>query len=248
MTTCPYRQAIAQNTNAKPILSLPIESAKYSLTDPNSVGLTPPPLHPMVEKADSRVIGLTGGIGTGKTTASQYLTKRYGLPVLDADLYAREAVQPGSNILAEIYNRYGTQIQRADGTLDRQALGRIVFGDAAERQWLETRIHPSVRQRLLEERTILAHEPLLVMAVPLLFEANLTDLVTEIWVVACSAMHQRQRLTQRDRLSQAEAEARIAAQMPLAEKCQRADRVLWNDQDPPALYQQIDQAMATLAP
>ncbi len=202
----------------------------------------------MVEKASSWVIGLTGGIGTGKTTASQYLTKRYRLPVLDADLYAREAVQPGNSILIDICDRYGAHIQRTDGTLGRQALGRIVFGDAAERRWLEARIHPYVRQRLLEERIVLAHEPLLVMAVPLLFEANLTDLVTEIWVVACSAMHQRQRLTQRDRLSEAEAAARIEAQMPLAEKCQRADRVLWNDQDPPALYQQIDQAMAALAP
>ena len=95
-----------------------------------------------------RIIGLTGGIGTGKTTVSNYLASHYNLPVLDADIYAREAVQPGSQVLEEIQERYGLAILLPDGKLDRLRLGQIVFSSASERLWLEQRIHPYVRDRI----------------------------------------------------------------------------------------------------
>ncbi|NEP52321.1 MAG: dephospho-CoA kinase, partial [Moorea sp. SIO3C2] len=98
-----------------------------------------------------RIIGLTGGIATGKTTVSNYLADTYRLPILDADIYAREAVQPDSPILKQIYQRYGLQVQHSDGTLNRKRLGEIIFSNPAERQWLEEQIHPYVRDRFLSE-------------------------------------------------------------------------------------------------
>ena len=89
-----------------------------------------------------RIIGLTGGIATGKSTVSDYLQKKHRLPVLDADDYARRAVEPGSPILEAVANRFGAAILRPDGRLDRSRLGEVVFSHPAERQWLEQQIHP----------------------------------------------------------------------------------------------------------
>ena len=120
----------------------------------------------------SRIIGLTGGIGTGKSTVSHYLTTAYHLPVLDADIYAREAVQLGSPVLKAIAQRYGSDILLADGTLNRRQLGQIVFSSPDERRWLEQQIHPYVRDRILAEINTLerSHSPTVVLVVPLLFE------------------------------------------------------------------------------
>ena len=189
-----------------------------------------------------RLIGLTGGIGTGKSTVSRYLAEHYQLPILDADLYAREAVAAGSPILAEIVNRYGRSIQRADGTLERQKLGEIVFNSAEEKHWLEGIIHPFVRDRFaLELQRLLAQT--VVLVIPLLFEANLTDLVTEIWVVSCSQEKQIQRVMMRDRLSREQAISRINNQLPMAKKIAAADAVLNNSSSREALYRQIDRLM-----
>jgi dephospho-CoA kinase len=191
-----------------------------------------------------RIIGLTGGIATGKTTVSNYLAHRYQLPVLDADIYAREAVQVGSPILSKICDRYGSGVQLPDGTLNRKRLGEIVFSNPAQRQWLEQQIHPYVRERFQSEvNTLVA--PTVVLVVPLLFEAEMTDLVTEIWVVTCSAEQQLRRMIERDRLSLEQAQSRINSQLPLAEKVARADVVLDNSSTPEALLKQVDLAYTT---
>lgn len=204
-----------------------------------------------------RLIGLTGGIGTGKTTVSNYLAKVYGLPILDADLLAREAVQPGSPVWKSIVTHYGDLILLEDGTLNRQKLGDIVFSNVEERRWLEAQIHPDVRQRLLEgiqhlmrgegreDRGLIT----VVLAVPLLFEANFTDLCTEIWVVYCEPEQQLERVSGRGNISLAQAQARIESQLPLLEKCRQADVVLDNSSTLEVLYQQVDllmQAEATV--
>jgi dephospho-CoA kinase len=189
-----------------------------------------------------RIIGLTGGIATGKTTVSNYLATR-SCRVLDADLYAREAVEPGSAGLAAISRRYGLDLVQADGTLDRPQLGQIIFQDKLEKQWLEGVIHPFVRDRLQSARDALSHEPILVMAIPLLFEAQMTDLVSEIWVVTCPEAEQLSRLMHRDGLTQAQAQARIASQWSLQEKCDRADVVINNSTDLKNLYGQVDAAL-----
>jgi dephospho-CoA kinase len=199
-----------------------------------------------VEFGLQRVIGLTGGIGTGKTTVSDYLADQHRLTVLDADLYAREAVCPGSQALSEIVGRYGASLLRTDGTLNRAKLAQIIFQDPVQKQWLEALIHPFVRDRLTAEQSRLADEPTLVMAIPLLFEAEMTDLVSEIWVVGCPDPEQLQRLMHRDHLTETEAQARIQNQWSLDRKCAQADVILDNSKNLQALYQQIDRALKTL--
>lgn len=181
-----------------------------------------------------RRIGLTGGIASGKSTVGRLLAAR-GLPLLDADGFAREALAPGSPGAQAVLARYGT--------LDRAALGRIVFADAAERQWLEQLVHPLVRARFAAELERLAAAPVVVLMIPLLFEAGLERLCSEVWLVDCDEAQQLQRLMARNGLSAAEARARIAAQWPLARKRTLADVVLDNRGGPQQLEGQLERAM-----
>ncbi len=192
-----------------------------------------------------RIIGLTGGIGMGKTTVSDYLATVHNLPVLDADVYAREAVAPGQPILGEIVERYGSGILLPDARLDRQRLGDIIFRSPPERLWLEQQIHPYVRDRLVKAMNTpplndVQRTPSIVMVIPLLFEARMTDLVTETWVVRCSAEQQLERLIQRDHLNMKQAQARIGSQMAIQRKTARADVVLDNSFTLENLLKQVD--------
>ncbi len=189
-----------------------------------------------------RVIGLTGGIATGKSTAANYLARHYQLPILDADVYARQAVEPPSEILQTIQERYGQEILTAIGQLRRDRLAEIIFADSQERQWLEQQIHPIVRQRLIAEIQQAKIFPV-ICVVPLLLEAGMEDIVSEIWVVTCNPDQQLARLQQRNSLSFAQAQARITSQIPLAEKIARADVVLDNSRGQEELYAQIDHAI-----
>jgi dephospho-CoA kinase len=189
-----------------------------------------------------RLIGLTGGIATGKTIVSNYLAQTYHLPVLDADIYAREAVASDSPILTAIFARYGDQVMSSDGSLDRAALGEIVFNNSSEKQWLESQIHPYVRDRFdLELQRITSN--IIVLSIPLLFEAKLTNTVTEIWVVSCDRSLQMSRLQKRNGLTAKQAQARIDSQIPLAEKIAAADVVLDNNCDLTHLYAQVNAAI-----
>jgi dephospho-CoA kinase len=189
-----------------------------------------------------RRIGLTGGIGMGKTVISDYLITKQ-IPVLDADIYARDAVEPGSAVLPEIVARYGASILLPDETLDRRRLAGIIFDSPPEKIWLEQQIHPFVRDRLETELNRLADAPVLLLVIPLLFEARMTDLVTEIWVVRAKKEQQKQRLKERDRLNPSEIRARIDGQMAIERKAQQADVVLDNSSTLEALYQQVDRAL-----
>ncbi len=192
-----------------------------------------------------RVIGLTGGIATGKTTVAEYLATKYNFPVGDADIYAREAVAVGSAGLAAVVSRYGPGILLADGSLDRPQLGNIIFHNPSERHWLESIIHPYVRRRLEEftANCIDEGKELISLAVPLLFEAKMTDLCTEIWVVSCGLDQQLHRLMARDKLTLDQALARIHSQMPLAEKAAQAHIILDNSSTKESLCQQVDTAI-----
>jgi dephospho-CoA kinase len=192
-----------------------------------------------------RIIGLTGGIATGKTTVANYLATAYSLPIFDADIYARDAVSVKSPILQAIAQRYGEQILLSDNSLNRVKLGEIIFNNQAERSWVEDLIHPYVRDRLIVETRLIAS--LLVLVIPLLFEAKMTDLVTEIWVVSCLEQQQLARLMQRNNLTLEEAQARIKSQMPIAEKAARADIILDNNSTKDALLKQADLALLRLS-
>ncbi|MEH1872587.1 dephospho-CoA kinase [Nostoc sp.] len=189
-----------------------------------------------------RIIGLTGGIATGKTTVTNYLASTYKLAILDADIYAREAVSLGSPILGAIAQRYGEQILLPDSSLNRQKLGEIIFNRQDERNWIDNLIHPDVRDRF-EEAIALSSSQTLVLVVPLLFEAGMTDLVTEIWVVRCSQEQQLQRLIQRNHLNREQAQARINSQLSIEEKVVNADVVLDNSSTLEVLLKQVDVAL-----
>ncbi|MCL6436520.1 MAG: dephospho-CoA kinase [Leptolyngbyaceae cyanobacterium HOT.MB2.61] len=206
-------------------------------------------IHNKQTQQHQRIIGLTGGVGMGKTTVSDYLAKVHKLPVLDADVYAREAVEPGSTILQEIAARYGSGILLPNGMLNRHRLGDIIFSSSAERLWLEQQIHPHVRERLVESINTPPLDdgqlnPIVVMVIPLLFEARMTDLVTETWVVRCPLEQQLERLMMRDRLTLEQAQARISSQMAIQKKIARADVVLDNSSTPENLYKQVDLRLA----
>jgi dephospho-CoA kinase len=185
----------------------------------------------------ARVIGLTGGIATGKSTVSDYLAQQYHWPVFDADIYARAAVLPGTAGLAAIVDRYGSELLLADQTLNRAKLGEIIFTYANERQWLESIVHPYVRQCFDQDLSQITDTA--VAVIPLLFEANLQKMVSEVWVVTCSPQQQLDRLQTRNRLTLEQAQARIKSQMPLAAKVRLADVVLDNSGTTADLIEQI---------
>jgi dephospho-CoA kinase len=204
-----------------------------------------------LEAPPQRRIGLTGGIATGKSTVAQLLSERFGLPVLDADLYAREALAPGTPGAQAVLERYGEAIRHrkpdntADSTidLDRAALGRIVFADPAERRWLEGVVHPLVRQRFAAELERLAAVPAVVLMIPLLFEAGLEGLCTEIWLVDCPEEEQLRRLRSRDGLGEVEAGARLAAQWSQRRKRALADVVIENGDGQEPLADRLARAL-----
>ena len=176
-----------------------------------------------------QIIGLTGGIASGKSSVAQMLRGK-GVPVVDADQLAREAVAPGSTGLLEIVNQFGPEVLTASGELDRPRLGARVFSDAAARHRLNAIIHPQVAALAAEKAAACAAEghPWMVYEVPLLFENGLEASMFATILVALPEKEQERRLMLRDQLSLEEAQQRIRAQMPLAEKTKRATHVLDN--------------------
>ena len=176
----------------------------------------------------TRVIGLTGGVGMGKSTAARLLAKRR-LPVVDSDDLAREVVAPGQPALEEIAEIFGAEFI-VDGKLDRQRMAGEVFGDDAARARLEAIIHPRVRElwqgRIEQWR---ANEvPVGVVVIPLLFEVGAETEMDTVVCLACTANTQRDRLRARG-WDAAQISARIGAQMDIARKMELADHVLWNE-------------------
>jgi dephospho-CoA kinase len=175
-----------------------------------------------------RVFGLTGGLGSGKSTVAAHYRSR-GLPVIDADALARDVVAPGSAALAEIAREFGAGVLQGTA-LDRGKLAGLVFGDPSARQRLESITHPRIhalrddRLRELEARG----EPLACYEVPLLFEKGLESGLRPVVVVCVPEAVQFERAQQRDHASEAMTRARLAAQLPIAEKAARADYVIDN--------------------
>jgi dephospho-CoA kinase len=165
-----------------------------------------------------RLIGLTGGIATGKSTVSRRLAER-GFPIIDADLVAREVVAKGQPALAEIARRF-PGVVNAEGTLDRKALGARIFSDPAERAALDAITHPRIRQAVLERSVALAESGVSVAVYdsPLLIENRLHEGLDGVVLVVAPREVQRARLMARDALSAEAADARIAAQWPLERK------------------------------
>ena len=178
---------------------------------------------------NTRVLGLTGGVGMGKSTAARLL-KKAGLPVVDSDDLAREVVQPGTDALAEIAAEFGEGFLNTDGSMNRVKMASTVFQDDAARKRLEAIIHPRVRvgwEKQIEQWRE-QKRPVGVVVIPLLFEVDLQDSFDAVLCVACTANTQRARLRERN-WSDDQIADRIAAQMDIAQKMNLADHVLWNE-------------------
>ncbi len=177
-----------------------------------------------------RRIALTGGIATGKSHVRAEF-ERLGVPTIDSDVLAREAVAPGSAGLAAVVERFGADVLDGAGALDRQKLGAIVFADAAARKALEAIVHPGIKRAMdawFEEVNPDAH-PFAIADIPLLYEVGRDQEFSAVIVAACDPDTQLRRVMHRDGLSEAEARLRIAAQWPIREKVHRADYVIRTD-------------------
>jgi dephospho-CoA kinase len=176
-----------------------------------------------------KLLGLTGGIGMGKSTAAEFLRTR-GAQIVDTDELARQLVQPGQPALTEIQTEFGKKVIAPDGQLRRDELACIVFSDAASRKKLEAILHPRIRERWLAQTEIWRGEnhPLAVVVIPLLFETQAESSFNKIICVACSAATQRERLLARGWTPE-QIQQRLAAQWPVEQKISRADFVVWTD-------------------
>jgi dephospho-CoA kinase len=176
-----------------------------------------------------RVIGLTGGIATGKSSVARFFAEK-GVPVIDADQIAREVVLQGSSALAQIAAQFGPEIITQEGLLDRKQLGRLIFSDPEKRRILEGILHPEIRslaETRIAEADAAGHERLIYMA-PLLIEAGGSSRVDTIWVVTVRPEIQLERLMRRDGITREQAQKVIATQMKLSEKEQYGSVVIDN--------------------
>lgn len=176
------------------------------------------------------IIGVTGGIASGKSTVARAFAA-LGAPWVDADDVAREVVEPGEPALEEIAARYSrARVLNDDGTLNRRALREIVFADPAERRWLEAVTHPRIRARLTEHlaRLQATGAPYVLLVSPLLFESGQNEMTDRTLVIDVPEALQIERTAARDNVDDAQARAIVAAQMPRAERLARADDVLDN--------------------
>ncbi len=193
-------------------------------------------------------VGLTGGIASGKTTVSKLLIKS-GIPVIDSDVIARDMVKPGAEALSEIAAALGPDVLAPDGSLDRERVGQIVFGDEAKRRALESILHPRIKaeqDRWLDAREADGGSPVAVVDAALMVESGGWRRFDLLVVVECREEEQLDRILSRGGLKEEAARDRIASQMPLAEKVKCADRVVDNRGNLDELAQEVEALAAWL--
>lgn len=199
-------------------------------------------------KRGMAVIGLTGGIGSGKSTVAARM-RRAGVPVIDADRVAREIVEPGSPALVEIERVFGAEVIATDGSLRRKALGAIVFSDPEKLATLNRITHPAIlrlTQRRLADLASAGH-PWAVYEAALILENGLSPGLDQLVAVVCDPNRQLERVMKRDGLSETDASARIASQTGNERKREAADHVLENDGELEALIVEVDALVERLA-
>ncbi len=196
---------------------------------------------------DMAIIGLTGGIASGKSTVATVLRQR-GAPVIDADLVAREVVQPDSELLEEIISTFGPQVRMEDGTLNRRVLGDIVFTSSDALKTLNGLMHPAIMKAVTGdvERLRAASVPWIVYEAALILENKLHPTLTELVVVVCEPENQIKRLMKRNQLTETAARQRLDAQTNNDTRRRHADRILRNDASLEALSQKAAQLFSEL--
>lgn len=192
-----------------------------------------------------KVIGLTGGIASGKSTATKIL-KEFEIPIIDADLIAREIVLPGKAALHEIEVIFGKTIINEDGSLNRKKLGEIVFSDKEKLKKLNSITHKRIIEEMMKRVNIYRNAntyPVIIIDAPLLLELHMQNLVDEVWLVTANEAVQLNRLMSRDEISEDDALKRIEVQMRTEEKRKYADVILDNNRDLNHLRYQIQEQL-----
>lgn len=187
------------------------------------------------------ILGLTGGIATGKSTVSRYFAEK-GYPIVDADLIARRVVEPGTEGLAKIVAHFGPKIIKKDGSLNREKLGSIVFSQPEKRETLNSILSQYIRLSIEEDTAALVNEkhPLIVLDIPLLYEAGYEGHCDAVMVVYTTVEVQLKRLMARNHLTEVEALNRIASQESIEDKKIRADSVIDNNGARDQTYEQVE--------
>jgi dephospho-CoA kinase len=198
----------------------------------------------MMRNEKCKFIGLTGGIGSGKSTVTEYL-KSKGYIVIDADVLAKTVVEPGEKAYFDIVSEFGEVILNNDRSINRKMLGDIIFNDIALRKKLNAIVHPEVRRLMMELlHEFSYHNEVLFADIPLLIESDLMYMFDQVWLVYAPEDICLNRIIERDKVGMEEALLRIRAQMPIDEKKIVSDLIIDNSTDEEALYRQIDQALA----
>ena len=188
----------------------------------------------------SLIIGLTGGIGSGKTTVSDLFANQHGIVIVDADVCSRIVVEPGRPALAQIRAHFGDGVIQADGQLDRAALRKRVFAEPEERRWLETLLHPLIFEEMCDQLKNAA-SPYAILVSPLLIEAGQTSLCHRVLVVDAPQALQLSRTMARDNNSAEQVQAIMDTQASREQRLARADDVIVNDGDLASLTRQVAQ-------
>ncbi|XZT80035.1 dephospho-CoA kinase [Acinetobacter baumannii] len=184
------------------------------------------------------ILGITGGIGSGKSAATQWFESQ-GIQVVDADIVAREVVEKGQPALQKIQQTFGDWVLQPDGSLDRRALREYIFQNPQARHTLEQITHPAIRQSIIQQLQN-RKSPYVILVSPLLFETNQHELVNHTLLIDASEQTQIQRASQRDGQNQEQIQKIIAAQMPRERKRELANDIVFNDGLLEHLYQQLE--------
>ncbi|WP_117170541.1 dephospho-CoA kinase [Paraliobacillus sediminis] len=178
----------------------------------------------------TKIIGLTGGIASGKSTVANFFREKQ-IPIIDADVIAKEVVEPDKEAYFKIVEAFGEGILQSNRMIDRKKLGHIVFQDKVAIKKLNEIVHPFVKREMSKQKNtyVNAQEKIIVLDIPLLFESKLTSLVDQVWVVFVKESTQLTRLMKRNDLSEYDAISRIRAQIPLDQKAENADVIINNN-------------------
>ena len=185
-------------------------------------------------KNQQRRIGLTGGIASGKSTIANYIKKYRDIPILDADQYSKELIKPKSSSYEKVLAYFGPQIvdEHSSGNeINRSLLKKIIFENSIHRKWIQNLLHPLIKEKMIEECNVYINNKIILLVIPLLFEAKFEDICTEIWLVKCSELEQIQRLIRRDKISEETARKIIKLQLTFEAKTEFSDVILDNSDD-----------------
>ena len=183
---------------------------------------------------NQRRIGLTGGIASGKSTIADYIREHKKIPILDADQLSRELIKPNTIGYKKILEYFGKKVidqYSSDNAINRKLLRKIITKDEKNREWIQKLLHPLIKEKMIEKCNQYKNNEIILLVVPLLFEAKFEDICTEIWLVKCTEEQQIQRLVKRDNILEEKARKAIKLQLNFEAKTKLSDVILDNSDD-----------------